>query len=227
MTAFFITSSGTEIGKTFVACELAKALRGRQRHVHLLKPVISGFDPEEIEESDSFHLLKSIGVPPTLANITAISPWQFKAPLSPDMAASREGRRISLSELKRFCQEQISQSQDFVFVEGVGGVMVPLNESTTVLDWISVLGLPAIVVVGGYLGTISHTLTTVAALASRDIEVPYVIVNESEENPVPIAETAATIKRFVPTSHVLTMSRTPDNQMSEQELMLLIDSLDK
>ena len=226
MTAFFITSSGTDIGKTYFSCVLARALRRRHRQVRLLKPVISGFNPEKPEESDSYQLLESIGVPPTLAGIGTISPWQFKAPLSPDMAASREGKRISLSELTGFCQDHITQSQDILLIEGVGGTMVPINESNTVLDWMSALGLPAIVVVGGYLGTISHTLTTVATLASRKVPVPYIIVNESEQNPVPIAETAATIQRFVATSEVLTLSRTENQQINEQELIQLINHLD-
>ncbi len=226
MTAFFITSSGTDIGKTYFSCVLARALRQRHRQVRLLKPVISGFNPEKPEESDSYQLLESIGVSPTLAELEAISPWQFKAPLSPDMAASREGKRISLSALTSFCQDHIAQSQDILLIEGVGGAMVPINESSTVLDWMSALGLPAIVVVGGYLGTISHTLTTVATLDSRKVPVPYIIVNESEQNPVPIAETAATIQRFVAASEVLTLSRTKDQQINAQELIQLIDHLD-
>ena len=226
MTAFFITSSGTDIGKTYFSCVLARALRQRHRQVRLLKPVISSFNPEKPEESDSYQLLESIGVSPTLAELEAISPWQFKAPLSPDMAASREGKRISLSALTSFCQDHIAQSQDILLIEGVGGAMVPINESSTVLDWMSALGLPAIVVVGGYLGTISHTLTTVATLDSRKVPVPYIIVNESEQNPVPIAETAATIQRFVAASEVLTLSRTKDQQINAQELIQLIDHLD-
>ena len=73
--------------------------------------------------------------------------------------------------------------------------MVPLDDAHTVLDWIAELGAPALVVAGSYLGTISHTLTTLSALRGRGVEVAGLVISESEESPVPPAETAETIAR--------------------------------
>ena len=74
--------------------------------------------------------------------------------------------------------------------------MVPLDAEHTVLDWIAALGAPTLLVVGSYLGTLSHSLTATAALRSRGVTIAGIVVSESEEQPVPAAETAATLARF-------------------------------
>ena len=95
--------------------------------------------------------------------VAEITPWRFAAPLSPDMAAAREGRRLDLGDIVAYCR---AAHGDPLLIEGIGGAMVPLNDEHTVLDWIADLGAPALVVTGSYLGTISHTLTTLAAISA-------------------------------------------------------------
>jgi dethiobiotin synthetase len=75
--------------------------------------------------------------------------------------------------------------------------MVPLDDTHTVLDWIVEVGAPVLLVAGSYLGTLSHTLTAVAALRARGLEPAAIIVSESEQQPVPLEETTQTIRRFV------------------------------
>ena len=75
------------------------------------------------------------------------------------------------------------------------------------MDWMAVLGMPALVVAGSYLGTISHTLTTVAAMQERGIAIAGVVVSESEESPVPLAETVAAIARFLDGVEVVPLAR--------------------
>jgi dethiobiotin synthetase len=82
-------------------------------------------------------------------------------------------------------------------IEGIGGVMVPLDAEHTVLDWIAALAAPALLVVGSYLGTLSQSLTAAAALRQRGITIAGVVVSESAEQPGPAAETAATLARFL------------------------------
>lgn len=162
------------------------------------KPVISGFDDQDMADSDSALLLQSLGREPSLENIKEITPWRFQAPLSPDMAAVREGRVIDFSDLVDFSKKALAGPEDVKIIEGVGGVMVPLTNSHTVLDWIASLDIPAIVVVGSYLGTISHTLTAVSVLQARNVEINEIIVSESEESPVEISETIEVMQRFLP-----------------------------
>jgi dethiobiotin synthetase len=75
--------------------------------------------------------------------------------------------------------------------------MVPLDDKHTVLDWLVAVGAPALLVVGSYLGTLSHSLTAAAALRARGARVAGVVVSESAEQPVPVVETARVLQRFL------------------------------
>lgn len=189
MSAYFITATGTGIGKTFITAAVTRQLIAQGRKVRALKPVISGFVAGE--ENDSTILIRAQGG----RDIEAVSPWRFAAPLAPDTAAKREGRSLDFAALVEFCREAIA-GEEITLIEGVGGVMVPLDARHTVLDWIAALNIPAVLVTGSYLGTISHTLTSFAVLQARRIPVRRIIMNGSEESPMPLAETAETIARF-------------------------------
>ncbi len=71
--------------------------------------------------------------------------------------------------------------------------MVPLDTRHTTRDWMAALNLPVILVAGSYLGTISHTLTAIAALRAAGLAIHALILNESQYSPVPLAELAASI----------------------------------
>ena len=146
MSTLFVTATGTEIGKTLVTAALCHELRVAGRPVRALKPVLSGYDPATLAESDPGILLASLGEAVTEEAVAAIAPWRFAAPLSPDMAAAREGRRLDLAAILAFCR---AAEGDPLLIEGIGGAMVPLDDDHTVLDWISAeLGAPALVVAG-------------------------------------------------------------------------------
>ena len=196
VTAIFITATGTDVGKTHVAASLVGHFRQMGRRVAALKPVVSGFDPEEPETSDPAALLRALELPATMENIERVSPWRFRAPLSPDLAARREGRRIDVDEVIAFCRSAVEARQDILLIEGVGGIMVPLDGERTVLDVMMALRLPLILVTGSYLGTISHTLTALDSLYHRDMDVLAVIVSETPGSSVPFEETVAVIARF-------------------------------
>jgi len=196
MTAVFVTSSGTGIGKTLVTLLLIEELERAGHSVQALKPVASGFDAAHPEGSDTALLLRAQRLDLTAKSLDAASPWRFAAPLSPDMAASRERRSIPFDALVAHCRAA-SERRGVTLIEGIGGVMTPLDAEHTVLDWIEALGAPALLVVGTYLGTLSHSLTAASALQARGVTIAGVVVSESEEQPVPAAETAATLARFL------------------------------
>jgi dethiobiotin synthetase len=204
MTTLFVTSSGTGIGKTFVTVQLVRELKDAGISVRALKPVASGFDAAQLAASDTGLLLAAQGRELTDANVAATSPWRFAAPLSADMAAAREGRTIDFDELVAVSR---ATDADVTLVEGIGGVMAPLDASHTVLDWIAALGTPALLVVGSYLGTLSHSLTAAAALAERGVVLAGVVVSESQEQPVSAEETAGVLARFVAPAGVTVLPR--------------------
>lgn len=196
MSTLFITATGTEIGKTFVTRALISRLRAQGRPVRALKPIASGFDAASAATSDSALLLQAQGLPLDSEALDAISPWRFSAPLSPDMAAAKEGRAIDFESLLRFCRGDPT-STDPTLIEGIGGVMVPLDGRHTVLDWIQALECPVLLVAGSYLGTLSHTLTAVGVLHESGCSIAGIVINESPHQPVPPEETADSLRRFV------------------------------
>ena len=207
MSAYFVTSTGTDIGKTFVTAGLVRHLRHSHHKVRALKPIVSGFDIATAAVSDPGVLLDALDEPVSVEALKRISPWQFSAALSPDMAAAREAREIAFADLIDFCREAIAKDGDTLFIEGVGGIMVPLDREHTVLDWAKALGLPLIVVAGSYLGTISHTLTALDVIARAGLKVAALVVNESGDGAVPIEDTIASLARFAPGVRIVSIPR--------------------
>lgn len=195
MGANFITGTGTDIGKTWLVCALLRHWRAERRNVAAFKPVLSGFDPDDPETSDAGALLAALGREASAAELDAVAPWRFAAPLSPDMAAAREGRRIDFEQLVGFTRRAASADFCPTLIEGVGGVMVPLDETHTVRDWIAASGLPCVLVAGSYLGSLSHTLTALEALAKIGSGVTAIAVNETPDSTVPLDATLETLSR--------------------------------
>jgi dethiobiotin synthetase len=196
LSGLFVTATGTGVGKTLVTAALLHQLRAAGVRASARKPVLSGFPDPSGEPSDAEVLLRAQGLDPTPDRVEAIAPWRFRAPLSPDMAAAAEGRRIDFERLVAYTREACA-ADERVLVEGVGGVCVPLDETHTVLDWIAACGLPALLVAGSYLGTLSHTLTAVSVLRARGVALAGLVLCESPESPVPLAETRAALLRFI------------------------------
>ena len=205
MTTLFVTASGTDVGKTFVMLRLFDELTAAGHRVRALKPVASGFDAADTGASDTGALLSAQGLTANAANLDAVSPWRFAAALSPDMAAAREQRAVPFEALVDFCRAP--RDADVTLIEGIGGVMVPLDDTHTVLDWIVALDAPALLVVGSYLGTLSHSLTAAGALRTRGARVAGVIVSESAEQPAPAVETAMALARFLRPTTVQVLPR--------------------
>jgi dethiobiotin synthetase len=226
----FITAAGTDVGKTFVAVALLHALRARGRKAQALKPVASGFDPEAAETSDTGRLLLAQERGLDATELDAVSPWRFRAPLSPDMAAAREGRRIDFDELVQFsAAPPADPSVELTLVEGIGGLMVPLDDRHTVLDWLDALDCAVLLVTGSYLGTLSHTLTAASALATRNRVPIAIVVSESAAQPVSAEETAAVLRRFVAPTRVAVLRRQPLEQAAKSDTLrdILASVLDR
>ena len=103
-----------------------------------------------------------------------------------------------------------------VFIEGVGGIMVPLDQTHTVLDWMSALRVPVLLVAGSYLGTISHTLTALHVLAQRNLDIAGVVVSESTAPGASLDDTVATIARFAVPIDVIGVPRLPPGAASRR-----------
>jgi dethiobiotin synthetase len=209
MSAIFITATGTDIGKTFVAAGLIRHWRAAGRTVEALKPVVTGYDLTHAAASDPGVLLAALGHPVTPDEIERIAPWRFNAPLSPDMAARRENRAIDFDALVAFSRGALATVQGMLLIEGIGGVMVPLDDQRTVLDWMAALNIPVVLVAGSYLGSLSHTLTSLDVLRRYHLAIKALVVNETPGSTVPMADTVATLKRFAAPIPIMALPRAP------------------
>ncbi len=214
MSANFITGTGTDIGKTWLACALLRHWRAEGRPVAAFKPVLSGFDPQRPAASDAGALLAALGRKATSAELDAIAPWRFAAPLAPDMAAALEGRCVDFAELVAYTRRSASASalrpsgnSCPTLIEGVGGVMAPIDERHTVRDWIAAAGLPCVLVSGSYLGSLSHALTALEALARVGAGVTAIAVNETPGSSVGLDATLESLARHTAGIPVLAIAR--------------------
>jgi len=209
MSAVFVTATGTEIGKTFVTAGLIRQLRAAGRAVGALKPVVTGFDIVTAAASDPAVLLAALGKPIARAEIDRIAPFRFAAPFAPDLAARREHRTLDFDALVDFSRRAMRVHDGTLLIEGVGGIMVPLDASHTVLDWMIALHLPLVLVTGSYLGSISHTLTCLEVLRHAGLRVKALVINETPGSTVPMQDTAETLTRFTQTIPILALPRLP------------------
>jgi dethiobiotin synthetase len=181
----FISGAHTDVGKTWAACALLRAARQKGLTAEAVKPVVSGFNPDDWADSDPGRLLAALGRDLTPEALDAISPLRFQAALSPPMAARLERRDLRLAELVAICRRGVESAADFVLVEGVGGVMSPIAEDATGLDLMRDLALPTVLVGGSYLGGISHTLTAIETLRARGLSIEAVVISQSGDPEAP------------------------------------------
>lgn len=154
---FFVTAIGTDSGKTLASAILCEALQA-----DYWKPVQAGVPRDTDSVSSLVTNSKSVFHPEL---------YLLKTPASPHAAARKEGIEISLASFK------LPQSGNAIIVEGAGGCLVPLNDAELVIDLISHLALPVVVVSNHYLGSINHTLLTLEALQQRNLTVRGLIFN--------------------------------------------------
>ncbi|HET6247313.1 MAG TPA: dethiobiotin synthase [Tepidisphaeraceae bacterium] len=171
----FITATDTEVGKTVVAAAIADWFKRRQFRVGVCKPAATGCKRvrEGLVSEDAEFLAHCADA---AAPLDIICPQRFAEPLAPAVAAERAGRKLDWESIDRALREIASQS-DVMIVEGVGGVMVPMDGKVLLRDVIQWLGLAAVVVARPGLGTINHTLLTLTALREARIPIAGVVIN--------------------------------------------------
>ncbi|HAO05892.1 MAG TPA: dethiobiotin synthase [Chryseobacterium sp.] len=154
----FVTGIGTEVGKTVCSAVLTKYFEAEY-----WKPVQSG----DLDYSDTMKIKDWVG------KHTVCHPerYRFKLAASPHQSAKEEGILVDLNEF------QIPKTQNYLIIEGAGGLMVPLNDKEFIIDLIEKLNVPAALVVKNYLGCINHTLLSVLVLNQKKIKLNYLILN--------------------------------------------------
>ena len=185
-----IASTGTDIGKTFVAVKIIENFLANNLKLDVIKPIASGVDlltRDGLAISDSGKILASLKRSVTLDNIREISPWCFKEPVSPHLASNLNGVEITLQELSQFIDNRFilaSDSGKQLIVESAGGIASPINRHHNFLDLAKKNKMPVILVVGNYLGSISHIITMLWAISYYEIEVASLLINSNENQEI-------------------------------------------
>jgi dethiobiotin synthetase len=174
---FFVTGTGTEVGKTVVAAALARSLSRQGSTVAVFKPAVTGLD--EPGETDHALLRRAAG---SEQSDDEIAPYRFGPPASPHLAAAETGDEIDPG---RLCADAraAAEAADVLVCEGVGGLLVPLSGSYLVRDFAQELGLPLVIAAPPGLGTINHTLLTLESARAAGLTIAAVMLTPWPEEP--------------------------------------------
>jgi dethiobiotin synthetase len=188
MKRYFILGTDTDCGKTYVTRQLID----HYKNAVAIKPVASGYNTINKQlVTDADQLLKN--------NLSSkdIGLWHFKLPVSPHIAAEKEGKHLNVSELVDYCTSCVFSGADTLFIEGAGGLMVPLNNQQTWVDFLTSSNIPVLLVVGMKLGCINHALLTEAALRSHGIKCVGWIANCIDPKMLVLEENIETLNRLL------------------------------
>jgi len=177
---YFITGSDTGVGKTYIACELIRQLRGLGVKLETRKPVESGCSTSESGGLIPVDALELQAANNNLETINRIAPYRFKAALAPPRAAALEDCHLQLVDLYNACS--LDNSNHRLIVEGAGGFYSPLAENGLNADLASLLQLAVIVVINDRIGAVNQALMTIQAVESRDLDIAAIIMNQVDED---------------------------------------------
>jgi len=158
MPRYFIIGTDTDCGKTYVTCQLLKHLNQSHQQALAIKPIASG-------GSGDIDVLNQHQDP----GAHAIFRWLFEPAIAPHLAAEQTNQAISFDKLDAFCNTKQYSNITTLLIESAGGLMCPLNTTSTWLDYLIHSQIPVILVVGMQLGCINHALLTAFALEHHKI----------------------------------------------------------
>jgi len=177
----FITGTDTHIGKTVLTALLLAHQRAHGVDAVVMKPVQTGCETDDNGVNippDPLYCMRVAGMEVKQVDWSLICPYRFALPASPHLAAAQEGTEIRMDVILR-AYATLKARHESVLLEGAGGVLVPLNERETMLDLMRAVDLPVIVAACSGLGTLNHTLLTLAALREAKRNVAGVVLIQS------------------------------------------------
>jgi dethiobiotin synthetase len=179
----FVTGTDTAVGKTILSAALLAAIGGENERVRAYKPVLTGLDePAGSDADDQWPrdhelLAAAAGMEPE-----EVAPFRYRPAVSPHLAASLVGERIDPQTLIAGARTMACDG-DVLIVEGVGGLLVPLDDGYTVRDFAVALGLPVLIAARPGLGTINHSLLSLQAARTSGLDVRAVVLTPWPEEP--------------------------------------------
>lgn len=229
MQGLFITGTDTSVGKTQVASAIVRACRERGLRVGAYKPVCTGSlanaDAQPVWE-DVSRLAAALGEGPAdIGDLTnRICPQCFDAPLAPPASAAAEGRTVDDRRLAGGIDAWRDHA-DLLIVEGVGGLLCPLTETTTVAALAAALEFPLVIVAALRLGCINHTLLTLEVARSRGLPIAGVLLNQVCDDDGSSASSIAELTARITAPLLGVLPFQEDDELRAPELIRRIDWL--
>jgi len=212
---FIVTGTDTDVGKTYVTATLSLWLQDQGIDLGPMKPVQTGAEFRDgiWNAPDLDFTLATLGKTPEPNHRQLMQPFCYKPACSPHLAPGENEVAPSIAEIQKAAKKLAVRHQAIV-IEGAGGLMVPLNETETMIDLFAAVQLPVILVARVGLGTINHTLLSIEALRQRHIPVAGFIMNEtmpqSEDDAFIRANNPSTIAKFGNAPYLGTLPFSPD-----------------
>ena len=191
-TAFFLTGTDTDVGKTHVACALLRRAHRAGRIAVGLKPVAAGTD----ERGDNDDVLRLRAASSLQLPADIVNPYCFAPAIAPHIAAAEDGVEIDFDRIAATVRSARQQA-DFVIVEGAGGFCVPFGIDRNGADLAARLQLPVILVVGMRLGCLNHALLTAEAIAARGLIIAGWVANRVTPDMLRFDENLATLEELL------------------------------
>ena len=165
----FLTGTDTNVGKTYAASLLIRALRAAGHDCVGMKPICCGGR----EDAEALHAASAGAIA-----LNDVNPVWLRPPAAPYTAAMIENRPTDLA-LIRETFARLRGAHESLIVEGVGGWLVPITRDYFVSDLAAEFALPIAVVVANRLGALNHTLLTVQAIRARGLKCAGLILNHT------------------------------------------------
>lgn len=173
---YFITGSDTDVGKTYIACEIVRQLRQLGIGIETRKPVESGCELSASGDLITRDAAALQAANEQLETIERITPFRYRAALAPHRAARLEQQQVQIESLVDACSQDRIEHR--LIVEGAGGFYSPLAENGLNADLASALQLPVIIVVNDRIGAVNQGLMTLHAVQSRQLRVAAMVLNQ-------------------------------------------------
>jgi len=178
----FVTGTDTNIGKTLISASLTWKLSNHYSNICFMKPFATSnkIFSEKYNSKDLFLLSKSINLKEDISNL---NPYFYTIPASPYMATKLSNIKpldIKIAVKKFNC---LANKYDYLIVEGIGGIYVPLTKKYKIIDFIKLIKLPVIIVTTPKIGTVNHTLLTIEACKKYDIPIKGLVFNKMPSRP--------------------------------------------
>jgi dethiobiotin synthetase len=201
-----ITGTDTRVGKTWVGCALARALRDAGRQVVAIKPVETGCSGQPGKGEDGVRLARATGQTQPAHAILRLA-----EPVAPVLASERAGADIDFDALVLKI-ERFADNAELALIEGAGGLLTPVTWEWNMADVARALGACALVVAVDRRGTINHTLLTLSALELAGIPCAGVVLTTPETGDASTGANAAAVARLSGIERIVTVPRTGEDK---------------